>query len=259
MRRSCSWMGVLLLSCSLACAAASSPIQPTSPLASLLKTEAIDSSYTISYRDEHGKTMSEAAFSASFAQGRSFKLQRDTSAHTAILTLQAKRDDPKFSAQEAAAFSAATSGRNFLKPGAPLPAFTLETADGRRVDNAALRGHETLVNFFFSVCGPCIEETPTLTAYAKKYPRQHVLAVTFDDAKTAKAYIADHHFSWPVLVDAAAFDQAMGVNAFPVMALIGADGHLLKMSFPAKIARKGKSLTVGDLQHWVDTPPISRH
>lgn len=251
-------MGVLLLSCSLTCAAANAPIQPTSPLASLLKTEAIDSSYTISYRDEHGKAMSEAAFSASFARGRSFKLQRDTSAHSAILTLQARGHESKFSAQEDAAFHAATSGRNFLKPGAPLPAFTLETADGRRVDNAALLGHKTLVNFFFSACGPCIEETPTLTAYARKYPQQHVLAVTFDDAKTARTYIVDHHLNWPVLVDAAAFDQAMGVNAFPVMALIGADGHLLKISFSARIARKGKSLTVGDLQRWVETPPSSR-
>lgn len=248
----------MLLSCSLACAATSSPIQPTSPLASLLKTEAIDSSYTISYRDEHGKAMSEAAFSTRFAHGSSFNLQRDTSAHTAILTLQDRGPEAKFSAQEAAAFHAATSGSNFLKPGAPLPAFTLETADGRRVDNAALLGHETLVNFFFSVCGPCIEETPTLTAYAAKHPRQHMLAVTFDDAKTAKAYIADHHFSWPVLVNAAAFDQAMGVNAFPVMALIGPDGHLLKISLSAKIARKGKSLAVGDLQRWVDAPPTGR-
>lgn len=259
LRQSCACISGLLLSCSLACAAATVPIKPASPLVSVLKMEAVDSSYAISYRDEHGKPMRAAAFSASVTQGRSFRLQRDSSAHTATLTLQAKGHELKLSPKEMAALNATPSGKNFLKPGRLLPSFQLETTNGRHLGNAALRGHVTLANFFFSVCGPCIQETPTLTAYAKKHPQQPVLAVTFDDVKTAKKYIADHDFSWPVLVDGMAFDQAMGVDVYPTMALVGPDGRLLKMSLVASIARKGKPLTVGDLERWVGAPPTAPH
>lgn len=248
--RTRTWMVGLLLGCSLACVTAATSIQPTSPLTALLKSEAIDASYAISYRDEHGRPMSEAAFSARYAQGCSFELHRDDAAHTAVLTLQAKGREPRPSAKELAALSAKAAGKTFLKPGRALPAFQLQTVDGRLVDNAVLRGHLTLVNFFFSGCAPCIAETPTLVAYAKKHPQQHVLAVTFDDAATAKAFVADHGFSWPVLVDGMAFDQAMGVDVYPVMALVGPDGHLLKM-VAGNIARDGKPLGVGDLEAWV--------
>lgn len=254
-----AWIIGLLLSCPLACAAASTPIQPTSPLAALLKSQAIDSTYAISYRDEHGRPLSEAAFSTRFAQGRSFDLHRDDAGHTAVLSLLAKDQVPPSFAKELAATHANAAGTSFLQPGQALPAFQLQTADGHQVDNASLRGHLTLVNFFFSECGPCIAETPTLVAYAKKHPQQHVLAVTFDDAPTAKAFVADHGFSWPVLVDGMAFDQAMGVDVYPVMALVGPDGRLLKMGVAGNIARTGKPLGVGDLEAWVAAPhPRSR-
>jgi len=240
----------LLLGCSLACVTAATSIQPTSPLTALLKSEAIDASYAISYRDEHGRPMSEAAFSARYAQDRNLTLVRNASAHTAVLTLLAKSQQPRLSADEYSTI-VANAGKTFLKPGRALPAFHLKTVDGRLVDNAALRGHLTLVNFFFSGCAPCIAETPTLVASAKKHPQQHVLAVTFDDAATAKAFVADHGFSWPVLVDGMAFDQAMGVDVYPVMALVGPDGHLLKMSVAGNIARNGKPLGVGDLEAWI--------
>jgi hypothetical protein len=58
-------------------------------------------------------------------------------------------------------------------------------------------------------------------AYAKKHPRQSVLAVTFDDAATARYFVAAHGFSWPVLVDGMVLHAAVGVNAYPTMALLG--------------------------------------
>ncbi|MEO8810064.1 MAG: TlpA disulfide reductase family protein, partial [Rhodanobacter sp.] len=251
MRQPCTWMLGWLLTCSPACMAATPPIQPASPLASLLKMQAIDSTCTISYRDEHGKPMSENAFSASVAHGRSFGLKRVPSAHAAILSLEADGHEMKLSAKEIAAIKASRPGTKFLKPGQALPRFQLQTADGRGFDNATLRGHVTLVNFFFAACAPCIQETPTLTAYAEKYPQQHVLAVTFDDASTAKVYVADHGFNWPVLVDGMAFNKAMGVDTYPVMALIGPNGRLLKISLSAEIAREGQPLEVADLERWV--------
>ena len=161
-------MSGLLLSGSLACAAATPPIQPASPLATVLKMETVDSSYAICFRNEHGKLMHEAASSSSITHRRRSKLQRDGSAHTATLTLQAKDHESKLSPTEIAALNAASSGKTFLTPGRLLPRFRRRTTSGRPLGHAALRGHATLVDFFFlsmrrwhtgnlDACGLCAE------------------------------------------------------------------------------------------------------
>jgi thiol-disulfide isomerase/thioredoxin len=138
-----------------------------------------------------------------------------------------------------------------LKPGESIPPFHLVDLDGHVVDKASLHGHTVLINFYFSTCAPCVAEIPVLTAYAREHPHMRVLAVTFDDAKTSRSCVSEHHFSWPVLANGMGFISAMGVNTYPAMALVGPDGRLLRMTISADIGH-GQPLTVGALTHWVD-------
>jgi hypothetical protein len=94
-------------------------------------------------------------------------------------------------------------------------------------------------------------------AYVQKHPRQSVLAVTFDDAATARNFVAAHGFSWPVLVDGMAFHEAMGVNAYPTMALVGPDDRLLNMALSSKIEGKPDAMAVADLERWIALTAVS--
>lgn len=220
----------------------------------LLKMEGIDSSYAVTYRNVDGKAMTRADFITAFAQRHmTFDIARDLNKHVAVLSLNpADSLVSKEMKIQTAAFAKAGARGEALKPGQPLPAFRLTDLDGRVVDNAALRGHVTLMNFFFATCVPCIQETPALTEYAKAHPQMPVLAVTFDDTGTARDYVAAHHFGWPVLANGMDFILAMGVSAYPQLALVDANGRLLAIRPSDSIRKGGGTITPQDIDRWVN-------
>ena len=236
MRLSHAWkFGVLLVLVTASFAA----LSQVPELSSLLKMEGIDSSYTVTYRDDHGNAMTKEAFSAEMAKKRSFNLEHNALAHTASLILLAK--DAKVDAPVIYK----------VRPGQPFPPFRLKTVSGATVDNVSLHGRPTILNFFFAECVGCITETPALNAYASQHPEIRVLAVTFDDAKTAATYVAQRHFAWPVAYGGQSLDDALGVNAYPAMALLGADGRLLDIRLSALMHTAGDSVSAQDVNRWV--------
>lgn len=221
----------------------------SSGLDKLLSMEGIDGSYAITYRDAEGKAITRSAFmTAVFDHHGTFSLDHDPAKHTADLRLNRPGSQAALLAKAAA--SSAHARGAMLKSGQAWPAFRLADLQGRTVDAASLRGHITLINFYFSQCAPCIQETPVLTAYAHGHPKVSVLAVTFDDARTTRDYVAKHHFGWPVLPDAMPLIESVGVSAYPAMAVVGPDGRVLRMALSSDID-PGHPLTVAALSSWV--------
>lgn len=218
----------------------------------LLHMEGIDSSYAITYQDVHGQPITRADFITAVAERHhTFSLDHDPDRHTARLRLNPAGGDASRPEAKATAVAGASPRDVMLKPGQPMPAFHLTDLQGHVVDNASLRGHVTLVNFYFATCAPCIQETPVLVAYAKGHPKMHVLAVTLDDASTSRDYVARHHFTWPILSDGQKFLDAMGIRTYPAMALVGTDGRLLRVALSSDVGG-GHALTTAALERWVD-------
>lgn len=226
----------------------------------LLKMEGIDGSYAITYQDVDGKVITRSAFVAAvFDHHGTFSLDHDPAKHTADLRLNRPGSQAALLAKAAA--SSAHARDAMLKPGQAWPAFRLADLQGHTVDASSLRGHTTLINFYFSQCAPCIQETPVLTAYAHGHPKMSVLALTFDDAKTSRDYVARHHFDWRVLPDASPLIESTGVSAYPAMALVGPDGRVLRMALSSDI-HPGHPLTVAALSSWVagvEAVPSRKH
>lgn len=247
MRRTCvRWLGLCLTALfSVSGASAKGEIKGGGGLMPLLRVEGVDSSYAVNYLDANGKAMTAADFTdLVMRSNRLFTIKRDTVKHTAQLRLEpANARLPK----------GISSARHvsMLKPGESIPPFHLVDLDGHVVDKASLHGHTVLINFYFSTCAPCVAEIPVLTAYAREHPHMRVIAVTFDDAKTSRSFVSEHHFGWPVLTDGMGFISAMGVDTYPAMALVGPDGRLLRMTLSADIGHD-QPLTVEALTHWVD-------
>jgi cytochrome oxidase Cu insertion factor (SCO1/SenC/PrrC family) len=108
-----------------------------------------------------------------------------------------------------------------------LPPFDLKDLAGKRVTSASLRGKPTLINFFFSTCVPCILEVKPLNQFAVEHPKMNVLAVTFDEPDTARAFVKRFDFRWRVVPDARDFIERVRVKNYPMMALFDAQGRLL--------------------------------
>ncbi|MDE2278347.1 MAG: TlpA family protein disulfide reductase [Xanthomonadaceae bacterium] len=229
-------------------ASANSNVGGGTAVDSLLKMEGIDSSYAITYHDVDGKVVTKADFVAALVQKHlTFNLEDDQSKHTAVLRLNAAGSP---AAKRLAAAEKSLPAR-MIRPGKLLPPFRLATAGGGDVDNEDLRGRPVLINFFFAHCAGCIEETPALNAYASAHPHMRVLAVTFDDAVTAAGYVKQRRFAWPVAYGAQSWLDALGINAYPTLALVDAEGRVLDIRLSANVPHGGDGVTPKDLNSWV--------
>lgn len=108
-----------------------------------------------------------------------------------------------------------------------MPSFDLPDLAGKRVSSVSLRGKPTLISFYFAGCVPCILEVGPLNTFAASRKDLHFLAVTFDEAPEARAFVQRYQFKWRVVPDARDFIDRMGVVRYPMLALFDARGRLL--------------------------------
>ncbi|HVU47572.1 MAG TPA: TlpA disulfide reductase family protein [Terracidiphilus sp.] len=75
------------------------------------------------------------------------------------------------------------------------PDFTV--SDGTTsVHLASYRGHPVLLNFWWSQCGPCIQELPSLLQLHRDMPNLVIVAVSIDeDPVSYSTFITRHHMN----------------------------------------------------------------
>ncbi len=108
-----------------------------------------------------------------------------------------------------------------------MPAFDLRDLNGKRITAESLEGKPTLVNFYFATCKPCILEVGPLNEFAAARPHMNFVAITFDEAEEARAFVDRYRFKWRVVPNARDFIDQVRVKSYPMMALFDADGRLL--------------------------------
>jgi peroxiredoxin len=115
------------------------------------------------------------------------------------------------------------------KIGTVAPDFTVQDVD-RKVTLSELRGKTVVLNFWASWCGPCIEETPSLVAMARKMRDRNVvvLAVSIDDDDSAyHKFIKDQGMDMLTVRDAdKKSNDLYGTHVFPETYIIDRNGVL---------------------------------
>jgi peroxiredoxin len=81
--------------------------------------------------------------------------------------------------------------------------FTLSDLEGNSWTLKDLRGKVVLVNFWATWCPPCRKEMPDLEALGKRFKDQGlaILAISDEDPAKVKPFIAEHQFTFPILLD----------------------------------------------------------
>jgi peroxiredoxin len=84
--------------------------------------------------------------------------------------------------------------------GTVLPDFAVELLDGTRLRLSSLRGSVVLVDFWATICLPCVDEMPNLRRLYERYGRREftILGISLDsDLDTARTFLAEHEIAWP--------------------------------------------------------------
>jgi hypothetical protein len=137
-------------------------------------------------------------------------------------------------------------------PVAGMPPFELRDLAGKSVSAASLKGKPTLINFYFAECVPCILEVGPLNRFAAARPTMNFLAVTFDEADVARAFVARYKFCWRVLPGAREFIDRMRVKQYPMMALFDEKGRLLGTRLGGVRDELEAATVESHLGRWVD-------
>lgn len=117
-----------------------------------------------------------------------------------------------------------------IEPGAPAPAFTLQSYDGEAIPLGSLSGRVVVLNFWASWCLECDLEAADLEAVWREYADRGVtvLGVAYTDTEAAaREYIRRHELTYPNGPDGGArISRAYGLTGVPETIVIDRDGRI---------------------------------
>lgn len=135
--------------------------------------------------------------------------------------------------------------------GEQLPTFTLHRLDGGSASLATFAGRPLVATFFFSDCAPCVRDVGALNAFAASNSGLGVVAITFDTAERATRFVQEHGLGWPVLVEAQAYFDQIGVLAFPSFVVVDHQGVLVGATYGNRLGGEDGTVTASGLEAWV--------
>lgn len=123
-----------------------------------------------------------------------------------------------------------------VEAGDAAPDFTVTTDNGQAVSLDHFGGKLMVLNFWASWCEPCVEETPSLSAFAEQYKNKGVvvLAVSVDkDPEAYHKFVERFHPAFLTARDLRVHAQ-YGTFVYPETYVIDTSGKVLRKYAEAK-------------------------
>ncbi|NQZ77109.1 MAG: TlpA family protein disulfide reductase [Ekhidna sp.] len=114
--------------------------------------------------------------------------------------------------------------------GEPFPNYNLTDINGIQYSSDELKGKIVLFNFWFSRCGPCIQEIPELNELVEEYKDEVVfLAPTFDEKVETDRFLKKRNFEYNIVSDVKDFCQELNVRSYPTHFVVDRSGTIEKV------------------------------
>ena len=117
-----------------------------------------------------------------------------------------------------------------ITKGEPAPEFAVVDVHGDTLRLADFRGRHVLLDFWFTTCGPCIEDTPELVEIysAKQAHGLEIIGISVDKSRDAVLrYVEKHGIEWPQVIEVeneTKPTEIYHISGFPSYVWVGPDG-----------------------------------
>ncbi|WGD33536.1 TlpA disulfide reductase family protein [Olleya sp. YS] len=107
--------------------------------------------------------------------------------------------------------------------------FIATDIDGNTFKLSDLQGQVVILNFWFTKCGPCIQEMPELNKLSENYKDKKVkfLAITFNQKDIVEQFLEEQDFTFTIVPNANDVVSLYGVNSFPTSIVIDKEGKIV--------------------------------
>lgn len=106
--------------------------------------------------------------------------------------------------------------------------FIVTDLRGKTIKLSELKGKVVVLNFWFTKCGPCVQEMPTLNALVKEYKNKDVvfLAITFNKKGVVENFLEETDFNYTIAANANDVISMYGVQSYPTSIVINKKGEI---------------------------------
>ena len=123
--------------------------------------------------------------------------------------------------------------------GVTAPNFQVTTLDNKTIELSKLKGHVVVLNFWFTRCGPCIEEIPGFNKLVEFYNNNKnvtFISLTYDSSEMVREFLKQHPFKFNNVADN---DEVRRNNfklfgVWPYTIIISQEGKIAYMQFGSK-------------------------
>ncbi|WAC03815.1 TlpA disulfide reductase family protein [Lacinutrix neustonica] len=107
--------------------------------------------------------------------------------------------------------------------------FIVRDLNGRTIKLSELKGSVVVLNFWFTNCGPCIQEMPNLNSLVKDYKDKAVvfLAITFNKKDVVEQFLEEQTFDYTIAANANDVITSYQVQSYPTSMVINKKGEIV--------------------------------
>ncbi len=107
--------------------------------------------------------------------------------------------------------------------------FLVTDLDGNSFKLSDLKGKVVVINFWFTKCGPCVQEMPELNQLTEDFKDKDVkfLAITFNKKELIEQFIEDTTFDFTLIPNANDVITMYRVQSYPTSIVINKEGEII--------------------------------
>jgi cytochrome oxidase Cu insertion factor (SCO1/SenC/PrrC family) len=103
--------------------------------------------------------------------------------------------------------------------------FKIKTTDmyGNKINTKNYKGKILVVNYWFTNCGPCVQEIPELNKIVDKYKNDNdivFISIALDDAYTLETFLKTHTFKYRIIDNGRIFANDNGIKSYPTNVVV---------------------------------------